>query len=176
MNKTMVEHFVLDPNRYNNGKNAMKRPFDICIVDEASQCVEPESLLPLKLGFKKMIMVGDPEQLPATVTSMTAKNNRYDTSMFSRLFKFLEDVSATKIMEAKKAKDDGKSKKPESSVQKLLFQYRMHSEIVKWPNSYFYGNTLKNGTISRISSFKPYAVRSTFIFFKLPGHLKVIFV
>ena len=162
MNKTMIEHFVIDPGRYSNSKHSLKRPFDICVVDEASQCVEPESLLPLKLGFKKMIMVGDPEQLPATVTSMTAKNNRFDTSMFTRLFKFLEDASVTNMLEANKGKEDGKNKKPESSVQKLCFQYRMHSEIVKWPNSYFYGNTLKNGTISRISSLKPYAVRFYF--------------
>ena len=30
------------------GRNA--RPFSICIMDEASQCVEPEALVPLKLG------------------------------------------------------------------------------------------------------------------------------
>ena len=162
----MVEHFVNDPNRYNNGKNSLKRPFDICVVDEASQCMEPESLLPLKLGFTKMIMVGDPEQLPATVTSMTAKNNRFDTSMFTRLFKFLEDASVANMADGNKGKDDDKvsNKKPDSSVQKLLFQYRMHSEIVKWPNAYFYANTLKNGTISRISSFKPYAVRVSITF------------
>ena len=31
------------------GRNA--RPFSICIMDEASQCVEPEALVPLKLGM-----------------------------------------------------------------------------------------------------------------------------
>ena len=38
------------------------------------QCLEPESLIPLKLGFIKLVMVGDQEQLQATVTSMKAKN------------------------------------------------------------------------------------------------------
>jgi len=45
------------------------RPFLCCIVDEASQCTEPESLTPLILGINKLVMVGDPEQLPATVCS-----------------------------------------------------------------------------------------------------------
>ena len=158
MNKTMYEHFVNDSSRYNNGKQSFKRPFNICIVDEASQCVEPESLLPLKLGFTMMIMVGDPEQLPATVTSLTAKNNRYDTSMFTRLFRFLEDTTPMDV-----SAKDIRNVKPDSPVQRLIYQYRMHSEIVKWPNSYFYGNMLLNGSISRMSSLKPYMVR----YFKL---------
>ena len=152
MNRTMYEHFVHDPNRYNNGKHSLKRSFNICIVDEASQCVEPEALLPLKLGFTKMIMVGDPEQLPATVTSLTAKSKRYDTSMFARLFQFLEDTSL-----ARNGNNIGTGQF-DSGVQRLIYQYRMHSEIVKWPNSYFYGNILKNGSISRMSTMKPYQV------------------
>ena len=154
----MYEHFIKDPNRYNNSKNSLKRPFSICIVDEASQCVEPEALLPLKLGFTKMIMVGDPEQLPATVTSLTAKNNRFDTSMFTRLFRFFEDSSQPNGENSNA--NVGNNSKYNSPVQRLIYQYRMHSEIVKWPNSYFYGNLLCNGTISRTSSLKPYVVRT----------------
>ena len=158
MNRTMYDYFVNDTNRYNGGKHTLKRPFQICIVDEASQCVEPEALLPLKLGFTKMIMVGDPEQLPATVTSLTAKNNRFDTSMFTRLFRFLEDT-ATMDITGNNSEKIFVNRKPESPVQRLVFQYRMHSQIVMWPNSYFYGNMLKNGNISRMSYLKPYVVR-----------------
>ena len=53
-------------------------------MDEASQCIEPEGLIPFCLGFNKLVMVGDPEQLPATVKSKKAKDNSLDTSMFSR--------------------------------------------------------------------------------------------
>lgn len=42
------------------------RKVSVCIMDEASQCVEPEALIPFKLGFKKLVMVGDHEQLQAT--------------------------------------------------------------------------------------------------------------
>ena len=44
------------------------RKISVCVMDEASQCVEPESLIPLKLGFKKLVMVGDHEQLQVCVT------------------------------------------------------------------------------------------------------------
>ena len=60
------------------------RRFSVCIMDEASQCIEPEGLIPFCLGFNKLVMVGDPEQLPATVKSKKAKDNSLDTSMFSR--------------------------------------------------------------------------------------------
>jgi senataxin len=40
-----------------------------CIVDEATQCCEAETLIPLMLGVKNLILVGDPNQLPATVMS-----------------------------------------------------------------------------------------------------------
>lgn len=38
-------------------------------MDEATQCCEAESLIPLLLGVNTLILVGDPNQLPATVIS-----------------------------------------------------------------------------------------------------------
>ena len=58
MNNQMENHFVKKTWRHINPK--IHRPFNICIMDEASQCVEPEALIPLKLGFMKLVMVGDP--------------------------------------------------------------------------------------------------------------------
>ena len=49
-------------------------------MDEASQCIEPEGLIPFCLGFNKLVMVGDPEQLPATVKSKKAKDNSLDSA------------------------------------------------------------------------------------------------
>merc|ERR1719210_2645685 len=89
------------------------RPFAICIMDEASQCVEPEALIPLRLGFNKLVMVGDPAQLGATVTSVQAKKHNYDVSLFSRIFKEFEYQANTPI-------------------QHLSVQYRMHSDIMTW--------------------------------------------
>ena len=61
------------------------RKISVCVMDEASQCVEPESLIPLKLGFRKLVLVGDHEQLPATVTCRRAQQSGYQQSLFGRM-------------------------------------------------------------------------------------------
>jgi senataxin len=40
--------------------------FDVAIIDEAGQATEPSTLIPLRYGCRKLILVGDPRQLPAT--------------------------------------------------------------------------------------------------------------
>ena len=90
------------------------RPVSVCIMDEASQCVEPEALIPLKLGFCKMVMVGDHEQLAATVTSKKAKENDYHQSLFNRLIHSFNSIG-------------------KNPVQRLDTQYRMHPDIANWP-------------------------------------------
>lgn len=62
-------------------------PFKICIVDEASQCVEPEMLIPFKLGFNKMIMVGDPAQLPGNSPFLILRTSRW-TKIKSRYVRY----------------------------------------------------------------------------------------
>lgn len=55
------------------------RKFDVVVVDEAAQAVEPSVLVPLAHGgAKQVFLVGDPEQLPATVISRTAVEQGYD--------------------------------------------------------------------------------------------------
>ncbi|KAK1274911.1 putative helicase MAGATAMA 3 [Acorus gramineus] len=53
--------------------NRMNRVFDVVIIDEAAQAVEPATLIPLAHGCKQVFLVGDPVQLPATVISSTAE-------------------------------------------------------------------------------------------------------
>ena len=51
----------------------LTRKFDVVVIDEAAQSVEPSSLVPLAHGGAKQVyLVGDPEQLPATVMSRRA--------------------------------------------------------------------------------------------------------
>jgi len=40
--------------------------FNVAIIDEAGQATEPSTLIPLRYGCRKLILVGDPRQLPAT--------------------------------------------------------------------------------------------------------------
>jgi len=128
MNNQMENHFIKKTWRHIIPKH--HRPFSICIMDEASQCVEPEALIPLKLGFMKMVMVGDPAQLPATVSSLAAKQQNFSISLFARLFKHFEFAE-------------------DSPIQHLYTQYRMASDIMAWPNQYFYGGKLKCGSQDR---------------------------
>lgn len=50
----------------------MKRKFDVCIVDEASQILQPVCLGPLFYA-SRFILVGDSQQLPPLIKSSDAK-------------------------------------------------------------------------------------------------------
>ena len=41
--------------RFMSQSSPTRRPFEVAIVDEASQCVEPEMLIPMQLGFTKLV-------------------------------------------------------------------------------------------------------------------------
>ena len=75
-------------------------------------------------------MVGDPAQLPATVSSLAAKKNKFSTSLFTRIFDHFEFTE-------------------NSPIQHLNVQYRMHYDIMLWPNQYFYGGKLRLGDQDR---------------------------
>lgn len=47
--------------------------FDMIIIDEAAQAIELSSLIPLKYGCSKCVLVGDPQQLPPTVISQDVR-------------------------------------------------------------------------------------------------------
>ncbi|XP_044332700.1 probable helicase MAGATAMA 3 [Aegilops tauschii subsp. strangulata] len=83
----------------------MTRGFDVVIIDEAMQAVEPTTLVPLVHGCRQVFLVGDPVQLPATVISSTAQELGYGTSLFKRF------------------------QAAGFPVQMLKIQYRMHLEI-----------------------------------------------
>ncbi|SPP78040.1 blast:DNA replication ATP-dependent helicase/nuclease DNA2 [Drosophila guanche] len=61
-----------------------KRTFDFCIVDEATQVLEPTVLRPL-FHCHRFVLVGDPEQLPPIVKSREARSRGADVSLFDRL-------------------------------------------------------------------------------------------
>ncbi|ORY48582.1 P-loop containing nucleoside triphosphate hydrolase protein [Rhizoclosmatium globosum] len=93
--------------------------FPTVIIDEACQSVELSSLIPLRYGAKKCILVGDPMQLPPTVLSPTAKKFGYENSLFQRIMGMHGD-----------------------SVCLLSIQYRMHPHISVFPSRQFYNSRL----------------------------------
>lgn len=102
------------------------------------------SLIPLQFGVKSLVLVGDTKQLPSTVMSEIAKQYNYDQSLFQRIQKSFESIESTK----------------ESPVLQLTTQYRMHPDILHWPNQYFYQNRLVSAEKASVTSFelKPYTV------------------
>jgi hypothetical protein len=105
--------------------------FSCLVIDEAAQCVEPSSLIPLHRGVENCIMVGDPMQLPATILSDEAKHRGYDRSMFERLI-----VSG-------------------HPYTMLNVQYRMAPSIAAFPSRAFYHGNLRNGTNVRADNYCP---------------------
>ena len=134
-----LEKYLVEKVGTSKSVGAMK-PVSVCIMDEASQCVEPEALMPLKFGFVKLVMVGDHEQLPATVLSRRAKELDYQQSLFSRLISSMASLAGP------------------SPVLRLETQYRMRPEIADWPARYFYGGKLKHGAQDRKTGLNPYQV------------------
>eukprot|EP01138_Halocafeteria_seosinensis_P009420 gb/GECG01009626.1/.p1 GENE.gb/GECG01009626.1/~~gb/GECG01009626.1/.p1 ORF type:complete len:1798 (+),score=229.80 gb/GECG01009626.1/:1-5394(+) len=102
-----------------------KRSFDFCIVDEASQILEPICLGPL-LAARRFVLVGDAKQLPPLVSSPASRKAGLDVSLFQRLT----------------------SKYPFSLVF-LRYQYRMNEDIQTLANSLVYEGKLKcaNSTV-----------------------------
>ena len=73
--------------RYFTDDTTKDGEFEYLIVDEACQSVELTCLIPFLHEPKKIILVGDHMQLPATVMSENANKTKYSRSLFER---FLE--------------------------------------------------------------------------------------
>lgn len=95
--------------------------FEVVVVDEAAQSVEPATLSALQLGSRHAVLVGDPQQLPATIFNVSGRNSKYDRSLFQRL----EEAG--------------------QPVYMLNEQYRMHPKISHFPRHIFYGGGLLDG-------------------------------
>lgn len=102
------------------GSVLRQEEFDVALLDEATQAIEPLSLLAL-LKAPRVVMAGDPEQLAPTVISQEAAQGGLGLSLFERLLG-----------------DHG----PE--VKRMLKeQYRMHETIMHFPSEQSYQGQLR---------------------------------
>lgn len=92
--------------------------FETALIDEAAQATEPSCLIPLRYGCRRLVLVGDPRQLPATVLSQAADKLGLGVSLFERL----ERSGHPLVM--------------------LTTQYRMMPEIRLFPSTFFYQGKL----------------------------------
>lgn len=96
--------------------------FERVIVDECTQSVQPSSLIPVQLGCRQLVLVGDHKQLPPTLLHQNAENSDYAVSLFEHII----------------------SRRERWSVM-LDVQRRMHPSISAFPNAHFYGGKLSDG-------------------------------
>ena len=92
------------------------------IVDEAAAATEPELCIPFQLGPQRLMIVGDPKQLPATVLSRRAIKLGLARSLHERL---MYECDVGYIV--------------------LDVQYRMNPAISSFPSARFYNSKIANG-------------------------------
>ncbi|KAH3714585.1 regulator of nonsense transcripts 1 [Pelomyxa schiedti] len=95
--------------------------FTRVLVDESTQATEPECLIPLVMGAKQVVLVGDHCQLGPVIMCKKAANAGLAQSLFERLV--LLGVRPLR----------------------LQVQYRMHPCLSEFPSNTFYEGTLQNG-------------------------------
>lgn len=96
-----------------------RRSFDVCVIDESAQIMQPTVLRPL-YSARKFVLVGDPDQLPPIIKSKTAAKLGADESLFVRL-----------------DSDD--------NTINLWKQYRMNGRIMRLANDTTYRGKLVSG-------------------------------
>jgi len=103
------------------GEQLQDMQFPLVVLDEGSQCSEPESLIPLVKASAHVVLVGDQCQLPPVVQSAEAARGGLSTSLFARLL----EAGVPSAM--------------------LQVQYRMHPSLSAFPNREFYSGRLVDG-------------------------------
>lgn len=98
-----------------------KMQFRSVLIDESTQSAEPECMIPLVLGCKQIVLVGDHKQLGPVIMNKKAAKAGLNQSLFERLVR-LNHVPI-----------------------RLNVQYRMHPCLSEFPSNMFYEGSLQNG-------------------------------
>lgn len=94
-----------------------QRKFRTAIIDEAAQALEPATWIPISKA-SKVVLTGDPFQLPPTVKSQEAAKKGFNITMIEKCLKRLQQVNLLNV------------------------QYRMNEAIMGFSNRQFYNNEL----------------------------------
>lgn len=112
-------HAGMQPCLVCNGHNEITRMQ--VLIDESTQATEPECLLPITLGARQVVLVGDHCQLGPVVMNKLAERNGLSQSLVERMI--LCGVRPVR----------------------LQVQYRMHPCLSEFPSNVFYEGALQNG-------------------------------
>ena len=95
-------------------------PFDVVVIDECSQAMEPMSWIVLTCAHK-CVLAGDHMQLPPTIVSEKATKEGLEVSLMERLVKNFGNKQIVRMLD---------------------IQYRMNERIMKWSSEQFYSDKL----------------------------------
>jgi len=102
-----------------NNRYIENQRFDIVVIDEAAQALEPATWIPISKANDKVILAGDPYQLPPTVKSQKAGRAGLEETLIEQCIDNFKNVALLKT------------------------QYRMNEKIMGFSNDYFYDNQLE---------------------------------
>jgi regulator of nonsense transcripts 1 len=95
--------------------------FNSVLIDESMQATEPECMVPIALGARQLVLVGDHCQLGPVVMCKKAGKAGLSQSLFERLV-----ILGMRPL-------------------RLEVQYRMHPILSRFPSNFFYEGCLQNG-------------------------------
>ncbi|KAK9479226.1 P-loop containing nucleoside triphosphate hydrolase protein [Lipomyces japonicus] len=98
-----------------------KLKFRTVLIDESTQAAEPECMIPLIMGCKQAVLVGDHKQLGPVIMNKKAARAGLHQSLFERLV--LLGLAPIR----------------------LNVQYRMHPCLSEFPSNMYYEGSLQNG-------------------------------
>lgn len=104
-----------------NQYSIRNRTYEVVIIDEAAQALEPACWIPI-LKAKKLVLAGDHCQLPPTVKSSSNSSEGLYYTLFEKL-----------------------AKRYPVHVTLLNVQYRMHEQIMRFPSEALYNGNLLAG-------------------------------
>jgi ATP-dependent RNA/DNA helicase IGHMBP2 len=93
--------------------------FDLVVLDEATQAPDPMALVPITRA-KRLVLAGDPCQLPPTVIDRDAEKDGLGTTFFERLRERAGDA-----------------------LRLLVVQHRMHQDLMAFPSAEHYEGKLE---------------------------------
>lgn len=118
--------------------------FDVAIVDEATQILEPQLLWILTAKSKdgqnavgKFVLIGDHKQLPAVVLQRSDESEVYDEGLRGCGLYNLKDSLFERLYRIHLSDEDS------PVLDMLCKQGRMHPDVASFPNQAFYAGKLK---------------------------------
>ncbi|TIC20686.1 P-loop containing nucleoside triphosphate hydrolase protein [Wallemia mellicola] len=148
-----------------------QKEFDVCVIDESTQALEPSCLIPV-LKAKKLILAGDPLQLPPTVLARPGQKKKERMKIIPKEPKTKKEKEISDKLAEVNISEHGNAAskisrvaptqptlKPLKSLEESLFerligihgnsikcllsvQYRMHDMIMKYPSEAMYNSKL----------------------------------